>query len=235
MAMHGCPKCHSDRLVKNGSVTGKPKKLCKACGYQFTRTTPRGKPLTTKIHALLWYLSGMSMNRIAFLSRVSVQSVLTWIRAFAKDHYEKPKPSGTIIILELDEMWHYLKTKQQKLWLWKALEPESGKLLDWECGGRDKKTLQKMVDRLAHFNVKVYCTDKLATYASVIPQNQLVQSKAGTHAIERNHCRQRHWFGRFKRRSIIVSKSKEMVDLTMALFAKFWVNGHQHELVSLLG
>jgi insertion element IS1 protein InsB len=174
MAMHGCPKCHSDRLVKNGSVTGKPKKLCKACGYQFTRTTPRGKPLTTKIHALLWYLSGMSMNRIAFLSRVSVQSVLTWIRAFAKDHYEKPKPSGTIIILELDEMWHYLKTKQQKLWLWKALEPESGKLLDWKCGGRDKKTLQKMVDRLAQFNVKVYCTDKLATYASVIPKNQLV-------------------------------------------------------------
>jgi hypothetical protein len=24
-------------------------------------------------------------------------------------------------------------------------------------------------------------------------------------------------------------------DLTMALFAKFWVNGHQDELVSLLG
>ena len=55
-----------------------------------------------------------------------------------------------------------------------------------------------------------------------------------THAIERNHCRQRHWFGRFKRKSIIVSKSKEMVDLTMALFARFWVNGNQAELLSLL-
>jgi IS1 family transposase len=175
----------------------------------------------------------MSMDRIAFLSRVSVQSVLTWIRAFAKDHYEKPKPTGTIIILELDEMWHDVKRKRQQLWLWKALDPEGGQLLDWECGGRDKKTLQKMVERLAQFNVKVYCTDKLATYASVIPKDQLVQSKARTHAIERNHCRQRHWLDRFKRRSIIVSTSKEMVDLTMALFAKFWANGNQHEFVSL--
>ena len=55
----------------------------------------------------------------------------------------------------------------------------------------------------------------------VIPQDKLVQSKTTTHDIERNHCRQRHWFGRFKRKSIIVSKSKEMVDLTMTLFAKF--------------
>jgi insertion element IS1 protein InsB len=233
--MHRCPKCPSDRLVKNGSAIGKPKKLCKTCGYQFTRTTPRGKPLTTKVNALLWYLSGRSMNRIAFLSRVSVQSVLTWIRVFAKDHYAKPKPTGTLIMLERDEMWHDLKKKQQKFWLWQALDPESGKLLDWECGGRDKPTLKKMVDRVAQFNVQVCCTDQLATSASVIPQEQLVQSKGGTHAIERNHCRQRHWFGRFKRRSMIVSKSKEMVDLTIALFATFWINRNQHELVSLLG
>jgi insertion element IS1 protein InsB len=62
-----------------------------------------------------------------------------------------------------------------------------------------------------------------------------VQSKATTQAIERHHGRQCHGFGRFKRKSIIVSKSKEMVDLTMALFARFWVNGNQDELLSLLG
>jgi hypothetical protein len=39
---------------------------------------------------------------------------------------------------------------------------------------------------------------------------------------------------KINRKSIIVSKSKEMVDLTMALFAKFWVNGNQDELLSLL-
>jgi IS1 family transposase len=83
--------------------------------------------------------------------------------------------------------------------------------------------------------VKVYCPDNWATYASVIPQDTLVQSKALTHEIERNHGRQRHWFGRCKRKSISVAKSSEMVDLTMALFAKFWVNGNWDELLSLLG
>jgi insertion element IS1 protein InsB len=87
-----------------------------------------------------------------------------------------------------------------------------------------------MVERLTQWDVRLYCPDKGATYAAIIPQDKLVQSKATTHDIARNPCRQRHWFGRFKRRSIIVSKSKEMVDLTRALFAKFWGNGNQDEL-----
>jgi transposase-like protein len=69
--MQVCPHCQSDRLVNNGSVAGKPKKLCKQYGYQFTRTTSRGKPLVMKVHAVLLYLSGLSMHRIAFLLRVS--------------------------------------------------------------------------------------------------------------------------------------------------------------------
>jgi transposase-like protein len=79
-----CPQCQSDRLVNNGSTAGKPQKLCQQCGDQFTRTTPRGKLLTTKINAVLLYLSGISMNRIAFPLHVSAQAVLNWIRTFAQ-------------------------------------------------------------------------------------------------------------------------------------------------------
>jgi transposase-like protein len=128
--MRVCPQCQSDRLVKNGSVADKPKKLCQQCGYQFTRIIPRGKPLKTKINAVLLYLSGISMHRIAFLVRVSAQSVLNWIRVFATAYYEKPEPTGRTIVLELDEMWHYVKEKRQKLWIWKALDWETGQLLD---------------------------------------------------------------------------------------------------------
>jgi transposase-like protein len=60
--MHECPKCESDCVINNGSAAGKPKKQCKQCGYQFTRPAPRGKPFTTKINALLLYLSGVSMH-----------------------------------------------------------------------------------------------------------------------------------------------------------------------------
>jgi insertion element IS1 protein InsB len=230
-----CPQCQSDRLVNNGSAAGKPKKPCQPCGSQCTRTTPRGKPLTTKMKAVLLSLRGISMNRIAFLWHVSAQAMRNWLRTFAQKFQEEPEPTGRSIILELDEMWHDVKKKRPTLWIWKALDQDTGQLLDWACGRRDKATLKKMVDRLASWDVKVYCTDQWGTYASVIPQDKLVQSNTTTHDSERHHGRQRHWFGRFTRQSIIVSKSTAMVALPMALFARFWVNGHQDELLSLLG
>jgi insertion element IS1 protein InsB len=219
--MHECPKCQSDRVLNNGPAAGKPKKRCQQCGNQFTHTTPRCEPLNKKINAVLFSLSGLSMNRIAFLLRVSAQAVLNWIRAFAIEHYKKPEPTGKTIVLELDEMWHYLKSKRRKLWIWQVLDRDTGQLLNWECGRRDKTPLKKLVDRLARWDVTFYCTDHWQVYAAVIPPERLVMSKADTDETERNHGRQRHWFGRFKHKSIMISQSKAMVDLTMALFAKF--------------
>jgi len=81
--------------------------------------------------------------------------------------------------------------------------------------------------------VTFYCTDHWQVPAVVIPPERLVMSKARTDGIERYHGRQRHRFGRFKRRSMIVSKSTDMVDLTMALFARFLVNGDVAEIFAL--
>jgi len=75
-----------------------------------------------------------------------------------------------------------------------------------------------------------YCTAHRPVYAVVIPPERLVISKARTDGIERHHGRQRHRVGRFKRRSVIVSKSQDMVDLTMALFARFRVKGDVAEI-----
>jgi insertion element IS1 protein InsB len=123
--------------------------------------------------------------------------------------------------------------KRRKLWIWTALDRDTGRLLDWECGRCDAATLKKLVDRLAPWEVTFYCTGHWPVYAAVIPPERLVMSKSRTGGIERNHCRQRHWFGRFKRRSTMVSKAWAMVDLTMALFALFRVNGDVAEIFTL--
>jgi insertion element IS1 protein InsB len=81
--------------------------------------------------------------------------------------------------------------------------------------------------------IPIFCTDHWKVYASVFPPEKLVMSKANTLGIERNHCHQRHWFGRFKRKSIMVSKAKAMVELTIALFARFRVNGNVSEIFTL--
>jgi len=96
--------------------------------------------------------------------------------------------------------------------------------LDWECGTRCEETLGKLLAPLEKFKVVFYCTDHYKAYENLIPRKKRIQGKQHTHGIERNNCRQRHWFARFKRKSIVVSKSLEMVNLTMAIFAAVHVN-----------
>ena len=92
-----------------------------------------------KVNAVLWYLSGMSMHRIAFLHRVSAQAVLTWIRDCATDSYEKPEPTDRTMVLELDKMWHYLKTKRCKLWIWKPWIATRGSCSAGNVGGGTRR------------------------------------------------------------------------------------------------
>ena len=120
--------------------------------------------------------------------------------------------------------------------IWKTLDRNTRHLIDSECRGRDKQTLSKLIDRLSALNVEIYYTDKWKGYESVLPASKHVQTKVSeTHSIQRNNCLMRHGFGRFKRKPIIVSKSVEMVDLTIALFARFRVNGNVFDILNLGG
>jgi len=86
--------------------------------------------------------------------------------------------------------------------------------------------LKNMLDRLERIDISVFFSDGWEAYAELIPPELLIQTKAETHGIERNNFIQRHWFGRFRRKTCIVSRSKLMVDLTMSLFARFRINGN---------
>src|SRR5829696_4786782 len=68
----------------------------------------------------------------------------------------------------------------------------------------------------------------------LLPVGQLHTGKDETHGIERDNARQRHWLARFRRRSIVVSKAKRMVDVSIALFARFAGNAKIGELISML-
>ena len=67
-----------------------------------------------------------------------------------------------------------------------------------------------------------------------IPAKKGAMSQRVTKEIERNNRPNRHWVARCKRQSMVVSKSLEMVELTMALSAKFHVNGDDSCLLQSL-
>ena len=109
-----CPKCQHEHFVKNGHVNEKQRYKCKDCNYQWTEHhTHRGRPLAERALAVFLYCHGLSMNAIAKILRASPSTILQWIRDFANQHAQPPEPQTDTVVLELDEMWHYLKKKSR--------------------------------------------------------------------------------------------------------------------------
>ncbi len=52
------------------------------------------------------------MNAIAKMLHASPSTILEWIRNFGGEHAKPPEPQEIgAVVLELDQMWHYLKKK----------------------------------------------------------------------------------------------------------------------------
>jgi transposase len=55
------------------------------------------------------YGHGVSMHALGRMFGVRASSVLKWIRRYATAQDVKPGPSGKAVVLELDDMWHFLQ------------------------------------------------------------------------------------------------------------------------------
>jgi transposase len=104
-----CPRCGGTTLIRSGHACGRQRWRCKGCGRQFTRATPRGMPAAVKREAVELYCTGLSMNAIAKRLGVAAQSVLRWVRDHADEHCPRPEPDGAACVVELDEVWHFVK------------------------------------------------------------------------------------------------------------------------------
>ena len=88
--------------------------------------------------AVTLYTLGLSMRSIAQLIGVSTTAVMKWIKSFAKENYEKPAPNDAILV-ELDEMWHYLKSKKTSYGYGRHIEEKLESLLTGNAGGETRK------------------------------------------------------------------------------------------------
>jgi transposase-like protein len=107
-------KCSSESVFKSGFVKSAQLYKCKECSRQFVPTRHHGKTQTEKLTAILLYINGLSLRTIARLMHVTATAILKWVRQYALENYEKPKPqtNTTTVAIELDEVWHYLQRKK---------------------------------------------------------------------------------------------------------------------------
>jgi len=64
---------------------------------------------------------------------------------------------------------------------------------------------------------KLFYTDNWEVYREVIPQERLIQGKKHTIGIEQNNSNVRHYLGRMTRRTKVVSKSIEMINISLLI------------------
>ena len=80
-----CPNCFKNDAVKNGRVRGLQRFRCRACGFNYTQKHKRGFPPYLKLHTLIYYRLGLTMNVASDITpgvagSVSVQTVSRWLK-----------------------------------------------------------------------------------------------------------------------------------------------------------
>ena len=110
-----CYKCKCARCVKSGFMQGQQRYRCKGCGYNFIDKPRRGRSQATIAFAIWLYLSGLSQRRVARIVGASPVAIMKWIKRFTLKNAPKPTPpEGGVAVVELDEMWHFLKKSPAK-------------------------------------------------------------------------------------------------------------------------
>ena len=113
------------------------------------------------------------------------------------------------------------------------LDHHTRAFLGWVCGGRDTATGQKLIEDFSGTIAHIYA-DCYAAYPEIAGATPLTQSKSYTYQIEQNNGYQRHWLSAFHRRSCVVTRSLDMLEARIKLFARYRINGDLSELTALL-
>jgi len=111
----------------------------------------------------------------------------------------------------------FCKKKTEKLWVWRAYDPIARRTIAWVLGSRDDATCQRLLDKIG-VEGKIFVTDDWDGYHRLISESQLFTGKDLTFSIEQDNSNIRHFLARFRRRTKVVSKVVEMVDLSLRIY-----------------
>ena len=129
------------------------------------------------------------------------------------------------IRIEMDEMWSYYHDKEQPIWLWWAIDHDTGEVVAYWFGTREHANLDKLIELLAPLEIGTVYADGNYAYYKRFSGEKLVVTKTNTQKIERKHLSLRTWCARLVRKGIRFSKSELMHKIVVGLVINVWFFG----------
>lgn len=218
-----CCRCvgENNSMIKYGKTkSGNQRYSCKLCkktrvenyNYQAYKSD-------INENIILFTKEGLGIRSTARILKISTTTLLKRIIKIAKNIHQPIISKGKTF--EVDEMYTYIRSKRNLIWLVYSLEKESKNIVSFNLGKRTNKTLSRVVESLKFSEAKRLFTDKLKNYKYLIDERLHSVKRFGTNHIERKNLTLRTHLKRLNRRTICFSKS--LVILVSVLKIYFWI------------
>lgn len=215
-----CKKCNQSSCIKKGKRNGKQRYFCNKCNFSFQLeySYEAYKPETnTLIKNLL--KEGCGIRSISRIINISSKTVLS--RMLKISHQIKtPYFNELGCKFEVDEMWTYIKRKEDFIWLTYAIERETKSVIDFFVGRKTKETIRPLINKVLLLQPSRIYTDKLNIYPGLIPKAIHKRFQYCTNKIERMNLTLRTHIKRLSRKTICFSRDKKYLEAHLRIY--FW-------------
>ena len=221
-----CPYCGSEHLVKNGKdYKGDQKFHCHDCQtYGTLDATGRYSP-ERKEEILRAYQERSSMRGIRRIFGVARKTLARWLKHKGEtvpalaDTLDDVCPDD---VLELDELWSFVYSKDNQRWVWIALCRRTRQIVAFYVGDRSEASCRKLWNRIpeAYRNCPTF-SDFWDAYQKVwtTGKHHSVGKESGeTNHVERWNNTLRQRLARFVRKTLSFSKLDFYHELVLRLF-----------------
>lgn len=221
-----CPDCGRDNLVKNGTdYKGAQKFHCNDCGAYGTLDATGRYPPERKEEILRAYQERSSMRGIRRTFGVARKTLARWLKQKAKtlpDLTDTLAPARADDVLELDELWSFVSSKDNQRWVWIALCRRTRQVVAFFVGDRSEASCRQLWARLpeAYRHCRTF-SDFWDAYQKVFgtgKHHSVGKASGETNHVERWNNTLRQRLARFVRKTLSFSKSDFYHELVLRLF-----------------
>lgn len=136
-------------------------------------------------------------------------------------------------LLELDELWSFVASKDNKIWIWVALERQTRRIVGLAFGDRSSETCRKLWQSLpSSYRKRAICySDFYEAYTSILPskRHRAVGKETGETAhIERFNNTLRQRCANLVRKTLSFSKDEQWHEIRIRIFIDHYNRELEH-------